>query len=234
VVAPLRFLRGVLRERHRLPADGYAHHAYTTAAGPTFRPHNPDDVTIGVLARLTRALDKEARRHRIRSGMPVYLTEFGIQSRPDPFIGVSFARQAEYRSIAEWYAWRNRRVRGFSQYLMRDDQPRPGAAITRYSGFESGLRRSNGRAKRSYAEFRLPLVARRRGRRTYLWGLARPARGRTRVLIEVRTRHSRRWRRLKDVVTNGRGFWRSRTRVRRGARYRVVWHRATGAATRVY
>src|SRR3954451_2841993 len=88
VVAPLRFLRGVLSAPGKLPADGYAHHAYTTAAGPSFRPHNPDDVTIGVLSRLTRALDAESRKHRIRRGMPIYLTEFGIQSKPDPFIGV--------------------------------------------------------------------------------------------------------------------------------------------------
>jgi hypothetical protein len=117
---------------------------------------------------------------------------------------------------------------------MRDDGPRAGPAIERYAGFETGLRRSSGRAKRSYAEFRLPLAAHRRGRRVYLWGLARPAHRRTRILVEVRTRHSRHWRRLKQVTTNRRGFWRSRTRVRRGARYRVVWHRFTGAATRVY
>jgi hypothetical protein len=67
VVAPLRFLRGVLAPRGRFPADGYAHHAYTTAAGPSYVPHNPDDVTIGVLSRLTRALDAEA------GGIPVDL-----------------------------------------------------------------------------------------------------------------------------------------------------------------
>ena len=43
------------------PADGYAHHAYTTSAGPRFRPPNPDDVTIGVLSRLVRALDRAGR-----------------------------------------------------------------------------------------------------------------------------------------------------------------------------
>ena len=44
--------------RARLDADGYAHHAYTTRTGPRFRPPDKDDVTIGVLSRLTNALDQ--------------------------------------------------------------------------------------------------------------------------------------------------------------------------------
>src|SRR3954447_4011749 len=70
VVHPLAFLRGMLcldskyrksKSCGELDADGYAHHAYTTSAGPRFKPSNQDDVTIGVLSRLTRALDKAAK-----------------------------------------------------------------------------------------------------------------------------------------------------------------------------
>lgn len=234
VVAPLRFLRGVLRPRKRFPADGYAHHAYTTRAGPRFRPHNPDDVTIGVLSRLSRALDKEARRHRIRRGMRIYLTEFGIQSRPDPYIGVSFQRQAEYRSISEWYAWKNRRVAAFSQYLMRDDYPHPGSKYERYSGFESGLMTSGGHRKLAYRGFELPLVADRRGKRVYFWGYVRPKGKRTRVLLQIRKRGWKHFHNFKHVTTNTHGYWRSRTRLRRHAQYRVVWGGITGPPTRAY
>jgi Cellulase (glycosyl hydrolase family 5) len=234
VVAPLRFLRGVLAPRGRFPADGYAHHAYTTAAGPGFVPHNPDDVTIGVLSRLTRALDAEARAHRIRRRTPIYLTEFGIQSRPDPYIGVSYQRQAEYRSISEWSAWKNSRVAGFSQYLMRDDDPRPGSRYARYSGFESGLRGSGGKAKLAYAGFRLPLVADARGKRVYFWGYVRPKAARTHVLVQVRKRGSRSFRNLRHVTTNARGYWRAVTSLRRGAQYRVVWGAYSGPPTRAY
>ena len=90
------------------------------------------NVTIGVLSRLTRTLDHYARMGRIRRGLPVYLTEFGIQSRPDPYVGVSWQRQAEFRSISEWYAWRNPRVAAFSQR----------------SGFRPPLRRTQNRVKR--------------------------------------------------------------------------------------
>ena len=233
-VPPLRFLRGLLAPRGKLPADGYAHHAYTTRAGPWFRPSSRDDVTIGVLSRLTHALDGYARKHRLRRNMPIYLTEFGIQSKPDPYIGVSYQQQAEYRSISEWIAWRNPRVAAFSQYLMRDDDPRPGSRYARYSGFESGLRGSSGKAKLAYSGFRLPLVADARGSRVYFWGYVRPKGARTRVVVEIRKKGSKHWSKLKTVTTNTRGYWRSRTSLRRGAQYRVVWGGYAGPPTRAY
>jgi hypothetical protein len=233
-VSPLAFIRGLLASRGKLPADGYAHHAYTNAAGPRYVPRDRDNVTIGVLSRLTRTLDHYGRLHRIRRAMPIYLTEFGIQSKPDPFVGVSQQQQAEYRSIAEWIAWRNPRVVAFSQYLMRDDNPRPGSKYSRYSGFESGLRGSGGKAKLSYSGFRLPLVADARGKRVYFWGLVRPKHARTHVVVQIRKRGSKRWVNLKTVTTNTRGYWRSVTSLRRGAQYRVTWGGYTGPPTRAY
>ena len=244
VVAPLRFLRGALclsasyrktRRCGRAPADGYAHHAYTTGSGPSFVPSNPDDVTIGVLARLSRALDRAGRAGVLRRGLRVYLTEFGIQSEPDPYIGVSYAKQAEFRSISERIAYRNRRVAAFSQYLMRDDEPRSGSASQRYSGFESGLRRSTGEAKPAYDAFRLPLVADLGSRsRVALWGLVRPSAGATSVTIEVLRKGSRTWKLLKSDTTNSAGYWSTSTVHRRGTRYRVRWDSYRGPATRAY
>jgi hypothetical protein len=238
VVHPLRFLRGSLclnrrygkrRGCHRLPADGYAHHPYTTRAGPFFVSRRRDDVTIGSLGRLTRALRRAERARAIPRRTPVYLTEFGIQSRPDPVYGVSQTRQAEYRAVGEKIAWNTGRVRAISQYLMRDDLPRRGS--NRYGGFESGLRRSNGRKKLAYRAFRLPMVARRAGRRVRLWGHVRPHDGRERVQIQYRNRHGR-WRHLQNDRAGGRGYWATTTRYRRGRSYRVRWRAADG--TRYY
>ena len=231
VVAPLTFLRGTLclsesyrraRGCGRLPVDGYAHHAYTTKAGPTFRPPSPNAVTIGVLSRLTGALDRAGRTGAIPRRLPLWLTEFGIQSEPDPAFGVSFLRQAEYRAISERIAWENPRVVWFSQYLLRDDTPREGVPrAQRYSGFESGLRTSAGRAKTALAAFPLPLAARVRGSRVSLWGLVRRARGATTVTIEYSTGTS--YRRLATVRTSSAGSWRRTTSLRAGRRYRVRW-----------
>jgi len=239
-VAPLTFLRGVLclNSHYRaagrckaLPAAGYAHHAYTTRKGPFYRPPGPNDVTIGVLSRLTRALDRAARAGRIAKRMPIWLTEFGIQSKPDPLMGVSLARQAEYQAISERIAYNNPRVVAFSQYLLRDDRPRPGPRIARYSGFESGLLTSAGKPKPAMQSFRLPLAAKRSGSRVSLWGLVRPAAGPTTAVIFVADRHKP-FHKLRPVTTNARGYWRVSTGYRSGRRFRVEWTAPDGTVFR--
>ena len=230
VVAPLAFLRGTLclsrsykksRRCGRLDTDGYAHHPYTTSSGPRFRPPNPDDVTIGVLSRLTRALDRAGRARAVPRGLGVYLTEFGIQSRPDP-IAVSLAQQAEYLAISERLAYLNKRVRTFSQYLMADDDPDAGGG--RFGGFESGLRLADGRAKPAYDAFRTPLAVTDYGRSDVVWGLIRPVRGQpTRAVVQYRNPGAKAYRDLRPVQTNARGTFGFRTSSRSGRRYRIQW-----------
>ncbi len=241
-VAPLAFLRGVLcldrsyRKRKgcgRLNIDGWSHHPYTTPAGPFFVSPNRDDVTIGSLSRLTRALDRAGRAGAIRRGMPVWLTEFGVQSSPDRISGVSLTRQVEFRAHAERLAYANRRVKAFSQYLLTDDPPVENvSASRRYGGFESGLKFSTGREKPSFAGFRLPLAALRTGARVSVWGLVRPAGGRVRAELLVQDRGSRAFRRLKTVRTDARGYFTLRTAYRSGRRYRLRWSGDEGAPVR--
>jgi hypothetical protein len=239
VVAPLQFLRGALclNNHYRksstcsaLPAAGYSHHAYTTTAGPFFRPPNHDDVTIGVLSRLTRALDRAAGARAIPRGVPIYLTEFGIQSKPNPFLGVSLTKQAQYRSISEQISWDNSRVVAFSQYLLRDDPhiSRPGSSLHGgLIGFQSGLRFANGRAKPSLGGFRLPLAIYHRGHSARLWGYVRPATAPTTVLVTVATAHGRSHR-LAAPTTDSAGYWSLPTRYGRGFRWRVLWRDLRG------
>jgi hypothetical protein len=229
VVHPLVFLRGTLclsaryhrnRRCKKLPADGYAHHAYTTSVGPRFQPPSPDDVTIGVVQRLVRALDRAARAGALPKHLPIYLTEFGIQSFPDRISGVPLSRQPAYMAIAEHIAYVNPRVVQFSQYLMDDDKPR--TTGYRYSGFESGLRTSRGKAKPAYAGFRLPLAVESSGGTDVIWGLVRPLRSTTRVTIQVARAHHG-WRTLRTLTTTSTGVYGFTSAHRRGQRYRVRW-----------
>ena len=239
VVHPLVFLRRSMcldrryrlgRGCQRLRADGYAHHPYTTRLGPFFVPPHRDDVTIGSMSRLNRALHRAGRAGAVRVGLRLWLTEFGIQSWPDRQVGVSETRQAEYLALSERLARRNPRVVSFSQYLMRDSAPAaPGAAGPRHPGFESGLRTSAGKRKRAHRAFPLPLVAQRIGRQTRLWGYVRLADGVTRVTIEYRNGNTGRWRTLKRDSTDRHGIWTTRTSWRHDRRYRVRW---TDAATK--
>ena len=190
IPAPLAFLRGVLclnaayhpiGHCSKLPAYGYAQHPYAEGPGPfwipskTQDPHG-DDVTIGTIGRLVTALNRAAAVGAIRAGMPIYITEFGIQSIPSPLVGVSLAKQAEFDAISEKLAWNNPRVVSFDQYLLRDDPPvKSSNPIGRWPGFESGLETYKGQQKPLFNGFRLPLVVTRTHSGVSFWGVVRPA-----------------------------------------------------------
>ena len=231
VVYPLDFFRRMLclNSKYRktkkcgaLDADGYAHHAYTTAKGPRFVPRDRRDVTLGVLSRLEVALNKAGKAKAIPRGLPVYLTEFGIQSRPDRIQGVSFAKQAAFLSVAEHMAYVNPRVRSFSQYLMSDD-PKRASKLNPYAGFESGLRSNKGKKKPAYKAFRLPLAVDNYGASDVLWGLVRQNRSATTVTIEVDPPGKKGFRKLRRLETTSTGVYSLRVAHRKGQKYRVKW-----------
>jgi hypothetical protein len=238
-VAPLAFLRGVLclNSHYRkssscqlLPAYGYAHHAYTTAAGPFYRPPGQDDVTIGVLSRLARALDLAARAHAVRAGLPIYLTEFGVQSKPNRYLGVSPEKQVVDDAIAEKIAWSNGRVAAFSQYLLRDDPlgGPPGSSVHGgFVGFQTGLEYHDARAKPLYYAWPVPLVVSKTGNGFSLWGLIRPAGGATTATVLVRRRGSGRYSKLAAVHTDRLGYWSLHSSVA-GIDWRVRWVSPSG------
>jgi hypothetical protein len=223
-IGPLTFARAVLcvkprRRCPRLPADGYAQHPYSVGVAPFRNPKKKTDVNVGTVSRITRVLNQAARRGIVKRGLPIWLTEFGIQSRPDPFSGVPLVTQAAYRSIAEYIAWRDPRVRAFSQYLMRDDPPDNNSGV-RYGGFESGIRFSpeaGGGQKPSYADFRTPLVIKRRGGRVLIWGHIRPGGGSAKVQTNDRGNVQD----LRQVPT--RGYFSFGSRYRNGRTWRIVW-----------
>jgi hypothetical protein len=238
-VAPLEFLRDALclNSKYKksgtcemLPAYGYAHHAYTTAAGPYYTKFEPDDVTIGVLSRLSKALDKAAAAHALPPHIPIYLTEFGTQTKPSQ-LGVSQAKQAEFDAIAEKIAWSNSRVAAFSQYLLRDDPHagKPGSGARGGTiGFQTGLETSSGAHKLLYSSFPIPLVVSKRGHGYSLWGLVRPTEGATAVKISVQPKGSKSYKTLASVHTNSAGYWTFSSSTQ-GSHWRVSWRSPTGA-----
>jgi hypothetical protein len=236
-VAPLAFLRGMLclNANYKksgscgpLQAVGYAHHAYTLPAGPYYKPPRPDerdDVVIGVLSRLTNALNKAAAAHAIPAALPVYLTEFGVQTFPNRELGVSLSQQAQFDAIDEHITWSNPRVAAFSQYLLKDDPlgGRAGSSVNGgFVGFQSGLETVHGTPKPLYHSWPVPLTVTRSGRGYSLWGLIRPATGSTRATILVKRRGARKFTTLKTVTTNPLGYW-SLASSTRGTAWRVRW-----------
>jgi hypothetical protein len=217
-VPPLQFLRGVYCTGcAKLRIDGWAHHPYSNRRGPAYVPPDRDNVTIGVMARLERALDRAGHR-----ATPVWVTEYGVQSTPDTLLGVPLAQQAELRSISERILRADPRVAATAQYLLTDD-----AAL---SGFQSGLVTAAGRAKPSLDEFRLPLTVRRSGSTALLWGLVRPAGGTaTRVEVLVRDRGGAHSTAVTTRPTDAFGTWTARLPYRPGRTWRVRWTAPDGA-----
>jgi len=241
-VAPLAFLRGMLclNSHYRksgscgpLQAVGYAPHAYTLPAGPFYKPSSrteADDVTIGVLSRLTNALNKAAAARAIPAGLPVYLTEFGVQSVPNRELGVSLSQQAQFDAIDEHIAWSNPRVAAFSQYLLKDDPlgGRAGASVNGgFIGFQSGLENVKGTPKPLYYSWPLPLTVTKRGHGYSLWGLVRPASGSTKLTVLVRRKGAKRYSTLLAVSTSSLGYWSSSSSTQ-GTAWRVRWVSPSG------
>lgn len=241
-VAPLTFLREALcLNSHykrsgtcgELQMTGYAHHAYTIAVSPYWKSEDPNDVTIGSLSRLSAALDKAAAAHAIPHGVPIYLTEFGIQSYPNYELGLPVSVQAEYDAIAEHIAYSTPSVAAFSQYLLEDDPlggPPGSSSHGGYIGFQTGLEYVNGKPKPLYYGWPVPLTVTKVGGHYDLWGLVRPAQGSTKLTVLIRKPGSKRYTTLKTVTTEGRGYW-SLTSSTRGSYWRVRWKSPEG---RVY
>jgi hypothetical protein len=205
--------RGCKRVR-RIPTSGLAYHPYTLAKGPSVREPVAGDAAIGQLSRVKRTLDALARRGKLPRRTPIWITEFGYQTKPpDPF-ATPIRRAPDLMDESEWIAYRNRRVRSYSQYTLRDAQ-----------SWQAGLRFSNGRKKPGvYNAFALPLhLERRSGRRVEVFGAVRAASSGD-VEVEFKSNRRASYRSLGSVPVNNVGYFRRTFRVKAGsgAAFRVT------------
>jgi hypothetical protein len=212
------------RKIGRFPVSGIAYHPYTPPAGPHV-PEGRDDAAIGQLSRLRATIDALARHGKLPRHLPIWITEFGYQTKPpDPFQGAPLARAAGFMDESEWIAFRNPRVATYSQYTLFDDPPRPGAGVLRWSSWQAGLHFRDGRRKPYvYDAFRLPVFVRTLsanrvevfgGRRTLSSGTAQ---------IESKAPGAG-YRPLGTVQVNAAGYFRRVFKVNGGARrkYKVT------------
>jgi Cellulase (glycosyl hydrolase family 5) len=241
-VEPVDFVRGVFCLDPATASDpqcggtlrtsGWAAHPYATGTtiAPFDAPNNPGFVTMGSLSRLEDALDEAAAAGAVASDLPVVITEFGVQSAPDPRLGVPLLQQAEYLGIAERIAYADPRVASFAQYLLSDD-PVDQVPGVEYGGFESGLRSAEGRPKPAYSAFRTPLAVQRNGDRVTLWGLVRPSSGVTEVQIRTRDPGGAA-QPLLPLTTDRAGIFQLGSRYVPGRRWQVVWRDPGGRTFR--
>ena len=208
------------RSFKKIDADGYAHHPY----GPTSRvPKKADVINMLAIRQLGGFLDKAAAAGRIPRGLPIYSTEFGLQSNPpDRLVSTTPVRQAQLINEKEEYSFRYGRLKSYSQYLMFDDPPRPGPLSVKWSGFQTGIRFTNGKKKPSYTAFQFPLVVKQRNRDVLIWGRVRPGTGQRFAQLQVKGGGNSGPR----IKTNSNGYF--TVKRKKSARYRFRAYDSSG------
>lgn len=208
-VDPIEFMRGVFcldanfRPKGKcapINATAWAHHPYSPGVAPFRASDNPGLINVQTIGKLVSALGKAGAAKATTRKLKIWVTEFGVQSKPDPKFGVSFMNQAGYLAIAEYKLWKLGAVKTFSQYLLRDD------SLKQKSPFTTGLRLFSGAPKLSYKAFPMTLLAQRKGSRVLIWGHVRPGQGRRSVTVEVKDPGGKA-KTLKTVRTNPAGYF---------------------------
>jgi hypothetical protein len=210
-----------------VPADGFAFHPHGVLAAPEKAFPNKDDISIAELSTLTKALDKLRSLKRIKSAkrLNLYIDEFGYQTNPpDVFTGVSLRTQDEWLQRAAYQAWRNPRVKLFSQYLWQDE---PRSINDEFGGWQSGLRFQDGDAKPALKHFPTPFAI--DTARNRLWGQVRT---RDAASVKVQRRvGSGAWKTIGTRRTDANGYWSWKKRLT-SASYRFITANATSATVK--
>jgi hypothetical protein len=192
----------------KLPVGAVAHHPYPhgAVAHPLSRVRGRSNITIAYLPRLKRSMRYAARHRRMPRARSIFLTEYGIQTRPPDRYGVSPRRQARWLNQSERLVWRDRRVKSTAQYELFDARAS--------EQFNTGLRNARGARKPSWGAYRISLTVTRLGRRRVeIWGWLKPGSGRKVVEVRARRRGRHPYRVVRRVRTNRHGMFRI---VRRG------------------
>jgi hypothetical protein len=171
-------------------ASGISDHPYMRWYPPN-REEAPDPqyTSLAEIGNLEYVADRLQRVYGSGRHLPIWDTEFAYITTPPKHDNQyeptqphhqpwpSQATASDYLNWAEYISWRNPRMASFFQYLLQD--PLPSTKSTDWGGFASGLLSYSGRAKATYAAWRLPLymprTTGRRGHRLQVWGCVRPA-----------------------------------------------------------
>jgi hypothetical protein len=115
-------------------------------------------------------------------------------------------------------------VKLLTQYEWRDEPVGRGTKATKYSGWQSGLRFANDKAKPSLKSFANPFFIdqRPRSRTARLWGHVRPATG-TASPCSAASRAPSAGPTVKVLSTNATGFWKLSQTLKATTDYRFTW-----------
>jgi hypothetical protein len=138
---PGTFAKLLAQAAPRLKFDAWAQHPYPVPVnqGPNQKVRYPN-VAFSTLARFEKDLDKWFKRKNI----PIWITEYGNETRPGEPKGVTEAQQATYAPQAIANAKRDARVAMFVWFVWRDSSGSP---------WQSGVYRTSGAPKPAAARW---------------------------------------------------------------------------------
>jgi hypothetical protein len=140
-VAPATFMKGVAAAWGKVKFDAWAHHPYPFPVNqkPTQLVRYPN-VTLTTMPRFEKDLDAAFKRKNV----PVWISEYGNETKPGEPKGVTEAQQAAYIPQAITMAKKDARVQMFVWFVMEDSAG---------STWQSGIYRPSGVAKRAQPRF---------------------------------------------------------------------------------
>ena len=140
-VRPGTFAEGVAKANKKLKFDAWAHHPYPVPVNgkPTQKVLWPN-VALTSLPQFETSIDKWFGRKNI----PVWITEYGNETKPGEPSGVTEAQQASYVTQAIDIAKKDKRVPMFIWFVMKDSVG---------SLWQSGIYRKTGGAKPAQPKF---------------------------------------------------------------------------------
>ncbi len=140
-VTPGTFARLLAQANKRLKFDAWAQHPYPVpvSQGPGQKVRYPN-VAFSTLGRFERDLDKWFGRKNI----PIWITEYGNETKPGEPKGVTEAQQAAYVPQAIAFAKKDPRIPMFVWFVFRDSAGSP---------WQSGIHRTSGAPKPAAARW---------------------------------------------------------------------------------
>jgi hypothetical protein len=140
-VAPATFMKGIAKANKRLRFDAWAQHPYPLPVNqkPTQKVRYPN-VTLTSFPQFEKDLDKAFGRKNI----PLWITEYGNETKPGEPKGVTEGQQAKYAPQAIALAKKDPRVQMFVWFVFRDSSS---------SLWQSGIYRTTGSPKPAQSKF---------------------------------------------------------------------------------
>lgn len=262
-VPPLEFLRTLAcvtrsmkplrvpecRHVGMLHADGLSLHPYSLKVTPGTKANNRDNLYLADLQRADDLVDQLAQHGRIDSHWPLYVTEYGYESKPpDPSARFSPAQQARNLGWATFLANSDPSVREFAQFLLKDSGVSGSGGTTQdgehRNGFQTGLLFSDGAPKPAAQAFKYPLflsysVDENGTPGLLVYGGVRPGNGTQVVRLERRAPNGIDWLPVQTTTTNcnpedaefltdPNGFFRRAAPWEGPGYYRLAWFSAVG------